>query len=61
MMNEMITQGIKASAIETRTAKSSAWPLATRDENTKKMGNGDVVVVNLTLGFTVFNIASYMY
>ena len=46
MMKDMITHGIRASAIDVITAKSIACPESTLDEKTKKMGNGDVCTVN---------------
>jgi hypothetical protein len=44
IMNEMITQGIKAKAIDVMMAKSIACPESTRDEKTKKIGKGAVCV-----------------
>ena len=45
-MYEMITQGISAHAIDTRTAKSRACPEATRLSKTYMIGNGAVDTLN---------------
>ena len=60
MMKEMITQGIKANAIAVMTAKSMAYPEATLDEKTKKIGKGAVLTLSSTpLAF--LRIDWYMY